>query len=132
MKGSRISCAASRTATTTIAQIDRKTTRERLRGRWMRISAMAPTRDVEEVGREMVVGPLQVLGHHPYVADYRHEVGVTIPPRDDVDVEVVGDACARSAPEVHSDVEPLRVDRSAEAPRSVSRQPKESIVLFVG
>ena len=79
----------------------------------------------------MVVGRLQVLGHHPYVADHRHEVGVAIPARDDVHVQVVGDACARRAPEVHSDVEPLRVDRSAEAPRRVSGQPKEGVVLFV-
>src|SRR5216683_2959229 len=54
---------------------------------------------------------LQVLVHDLHVADHRHEVGVAVPPRNHVKMNVVGDARAGRAPEVRPHVEALWLER---------------------
>src|SRR6266851_4862998 len=54
---------------------------------------------------------LQVLVDDLHVADHRHEVGIAVPPRNHVKMNVVGDARAGRAPEDGADVEALWVER---------------------
>ena len=53
----------------------------------------------------------QVLRHHAHVGEHGHEVVVAGPARDDVQVQVIGDAGARGRAEVEADVVALRAER---------------------
>ena len=47
------------------------------------------------------------LRHDHRRGEDRHEVGVSLPARDDVFVEMVGDTCAGRRPDVESEIEPI-------------------------
>ena len=60
----------------------------------------------------------------PALADHRHEVGVAVPARHEVHVQVIGDAGAGRPAQVDADVDPLRLVGLGAArprPRCVSR-----------
>src|SRR5262245_56500018 len=65
--------------------------------------------DSTEVPFEAVARCREILGEHPRLTDYRNEIGVTHPPRDDVNVEVISYSSARCLAEVHANVESVRV-----------------------
>ena len=50
----------------------------------------------------------QLFRQHAHVADHRHEVGVAVPARHQVHVQVIDDARAGGPAEVHADVDALR------------------------
>src|SRR5689334_22134054 len=113
MKGNRISCAARSTTTAMTPHTERNTMRALFRGRVMRISVIpcslgsqprAPPWDVGEEGVEMAQGRTEVLRHHAHVGDDGHEIGVAVPTRHDVHVEVLADARACRLAEVDPDV----------------------------
>src|SRR6266513_4906401 len=63
---------------------------------------------------QLLSGLLQVLVHDLHVADHRHEVGVAVPPRNHVKMNVVGDAGAGRSPKIRTHVEALRPERGAQ------------------
>src|SRR5919108_5745313 len=61
-----------------------------------------------EVWRESPIRLVEALGKDLGVGDHGHEVGVAVPARHDVDVQVVGDTRAGDPAEVQADVEGVR------------------------
>ena len=57
----------------------------------------------------------QVFGQHPRLADDGHEVGVAVPARHQVHVQVIEDAGAGRTAEIDPDVDALRLVRLASA-----------------
>ena len=63
---------------------------------------------------ELLVAGFQGLGDDADLADDLHEIGVAVPPGDDVHVQVAGQACAGTTAQVDADVEALWVDGRGE------------------
>ena len=59
-------------------------------------------------------GHEQVLPQHFHIGENGHEVGISGPARDDVEVDVVDDAGTGGAPEIPADVVALRREEPAE------------------
>ena len=57
---------------------------------------------------------MQSLREHARATEDRHKIGVPTPPRHDVHVQVINDACPGAFAKVQSDVEPLRFCRGAQ------------------
>jgi hypothetical protein len=70
-----------------------------------------PARSAEsvEARTQLRVGVVQHFGQDLGLADDRHEVGVTAPARDDVDVKVTGDARPRDLSEIDPEIEAMWV-----------------------
>ena len=65
-----------------------------------------------ELGREPVVEFVEALDDHLGLAEHRHEVGVAVPPGDDVPVQVAGQPRAGRLAQVQPDVVALRAASS--------------------
>src|SRR5439155_11665709 len=63
---------------------------------------------------QLIVQLTHRLGDDADFAQHAHEIGVPVPARDDVLVDVPGQARAGAAAEIDADVEPLRRDGAAE------------------
>jgi len=73
-----------------------------------------------------------VLRHDAHLGEHRHEVGVAVPARHDVPVEVVLHARAGAAPEIHAEVEALGVERLVERRERPPQRLRQIGVLAVG
>src|SRR5512140_168575 len=60
-----------------------------------------------EQGTQLLIGRVQVLDEDPRAPDEGHEIGVSRPARDDMEMVVPGDAGPGARPEVHAGVEAL-------------------------
>src|SRR5512142_3394492 len=60
---------------------------------------------------ELAIGVLDEVRHHLHISQYRHEVGIATPARNDMHVRVVGDASARDQSLIDADIEALRAKR---------------------
>src|SRR5258708_2221213 len=58
---------------------------------------------------ELVIGCRQVFGKHAGLAYRRNEIRVAGPARHEVQVYVIGDAGTPSPPEIHSQIETVRM-----------------------
>src|SRR5680860_912404 len=69
-----------------------------------------------EPGRELVVHLLERAREHPSRADHGDEIGVSRPPWDGVQVDVLGDPRTAGRAEVHPEVHPVAVEPLLEHP----------------
>ena len=90
----------------------------------------APPRD-GRTPAEPAGGLEQILGQHADVADHRHEVGVAVPARHQVHVQVIGDAGAGRTAEVEPDVHALRLVGLGERGLGQPRRPGDVDQLVV-
>lgn len=74
---------------------------------------------------------LEGLGEDSGVAEDGHEVGVAVPARDDVEVEVAGDAGAGGFAEVDADVEAVGLEGFLEEPLGFDGGVHEACAFFV-
>ena len=79
-----------------------------------------------------MIGGGEVFREHSCLADRRHEVCIANPTRQDVDVDVVRNAGARSVTEIHANIEPCGFIGFAEGGLTALRQIHHLVGSFLG
>jgi hypothetical protein len=71
----------------------------------------------------MIECRLEVLGNDPHIGKDRHEVGVTVPARDNMQMQMVDDTGTRDPAKIHPDIKPFGGDLFLENRTAQNQEP---------
>ena len=63
---------------------------------------------------QFTIEPVKCLGYHANIPQNRHKISVSVPPRDDMDVQVIRKSRAGAQSEINAQIEPVRREDSGQ------------------